>query len=114
MQTRSLVAEMFIALPTQVWILPVAGAIAYFGLRSAARRGQSGSALQALTYLLLLALAIVPNGLYALMPSLVDNGDLQAAGVALPNYLGRFYLDAFYTFAGWASAWVVRSKFGRD
>lgn len=114
MHTRSLVAEMFMALPTQVWILPMAGLIAYFGLRIAGRCGQPGSAVQALTYVLLLALAIVPNGLYALLPSMVDSGELQARGLVLPNYLGRFYLDAFYTFAGWASAWVVRSKFGRD
>lgn len=112
MQTRSLVAEMFFSIPTHVWVLPVAGVIAYFGLKMAESAIQRSTLLHGITYALLLALAIIPSGIYALMPPTPDMPELLSQGQSLPNYTARFYLDAFYVFAGWASAWVIRSKFG--
>lgn len=37
METRSAVAEMFIGIPTHFWVLPVAGLIAYYGVKWSAR-----------------------------------------------------------------------------
>ncbi|WP_240478621.1 hypothetical protein [Pseudomonas cremoricolorata] len=106
MQTRNLVAEMFLSMPIQLWVLPVAGLIAYFGLRQADASPGGQRLWRSVSYGLLLALAFAPNALYAALPGTapVESGALQ------PNYLGRFYLDAFYAFAGWAGAWVVRSR----
>lgn len=106
MQTRNLVAEMFLSMPIQLWVLPIAGLIAYFGLRQADASPDTQRLWRSISYGLLLVLAFLPNALYAALPGTapVEPGTLQ------PNYLGRFYLDAFYAFAGWAVAWVVRSR----
>ena len=99
MEARSVVAEMFIGIPTHFWMLPVAGLVAYFGLKWSARFSSRSTLLQASTYLLLLALAVLPNGFVLLNHA------------PLPNYAGRFYLDAFYVFSGWALSKVAKLKF---
>lgn len=52
METRSVVAEMFIGMPTHFWVLPVAGLIAWFGLKWAEQSDSHASMLRAVTYLL--------------------------------------------------------------
>lgn len=59
---------MFIGMPTHFWVLPVAGLIAWFGLKWAEQSDSHASMLRAVTYLLLIALAVLPNGFYALFP----------------------------------------------
>jgi hypothetical protein len=49
-------------MPTHFWVLPVAGLVAYYGLKWSARSSNRATLLQASTYLLLLALAVLPNG----------------------------------------------------
>lgn len=110
MEARSVVAEMFIGIPTHFWVLPVAGLVAYYGLKWSARLSHRTTLLQASTYLLLLALAVLPNGIYALFPPAPDP-DVLLSHAPLPNYAGRFYLDAFYVFTGWALSKVVKLKF---
>ena len=110
MQARSVVAEMFIGIPTHFWVLPVAGLVAYYGLKGAARFSNRSALLQASTYLLLLALAVLPNGFYALFPPAPDP-DVLLNHAPLPNYAGRFYMDAFYVFSGWALSKVAKLKF---
>jgi len=101
---------MFIAIPTHFWVLPVAGLVAYYGLKGAARFSDRATLWQASTYLALLALAVLPNGLYALFPPAPDP-DVLLDHAPLANYAGRFYLDAFYVFSGWALSKVVKLKF---
>lgn len=110
MEARSVVAEMFIGIPTHFWVLPVAGLVAYYGLKWSVRFGSRAALLQVSTYLLLLALAVLPNGIYALFPPTPDP-DVLLNNAPLPNYAGRFYLDAFYVFSGWALSKVVKLKF---
>ncbi|CAH0650292.1 hypothetical protein PSEG_02401 [Pseudomonas sp. Nvir] len=110
MEARSVVAEMFIGIPTHFWVLPVAGLVAYHGLKWSVRFGSRATLLQVSTYLLLLALAVLPNGIYALFPPTPDP-DVLLNNAPLPNYAGRFYLDAFYVFSGWALSKVVKLKF---
>ena len=110
MEARSVVAEMFIGIPTHFWVLPVAGLVAYYGLKWSVRFGSRATLLQVSTYLLLLALAVLPNGIYALFPPTPDPVVLLN-NEPLPNYAGRFYLDAFYVFSGWALSKVVKLKF---
>ncbi len=110
MEARSVVAEMFIGIPTHFWVLPVAGLVAYYGLKWSARLGNRATWLQASTYLSLLALAVLPNGFYALIPPAPDP-DVLLNHAPLPNYAGRFYLDAFYVFSGWALSKVLKLKF---
>lgn len=108
METRSIVAEMFIGIPTHFWVLPVAGVVAYFGLKWADRSTVRSTLLRTITYLLLLALAVLPNGIYALFP---PTPEVLVQGQSLPSYEGLFYLDAFYVFAGWALSRVAKLKF---
>lgn len=108
METRSIVAEMFIGIPTHFWVLPAAGIIAYFGLKWADRSLTRSNLLRVVTYLLLLALAVLPNGVHALFP---PTPELLVKGQSLPNYEGLFYLDTFYVFAGWALSRVAKVKF---
>lgn len=110
MEARSVVAEMFIGIPTHFWVLPVAGLVAYYGLKWTARSSKRATLLQASTYLLLLALAVLPNGFYALFPP-APEPDVLLNQTPFPNYAGRFYLDAFYVFSGWALSKVVKLKF---
>ncbi len=110
MEARSVVAEMFIGIPTHFWVLPVAGLVAYYGLKWSVRFGSRATLLQVSTYLLLLTLAVLPNGIYALFPPTPDP-DVLLNNAPLPNYAGRFYLDAFYVFSGWALSKVVKLKF---
>ncbi len=110
MEARSVVAEMFIGIPTHFWVLPVACLVAYYGLKWSVRFGSRAALLQVSTYLLLLALAVLPNGIYALFPPAPDP-DVLLNNAPLPNYAGRFYLDAFYVFSGWALSKVVKLKF---
>ena len=110
MQARSVVAEMFIGSPTHFWVLPVAGLVAYYGLKWSAKSRNRATLLQTLTYLLLLALAVLPNGFYALFPPAPDP-DVLLNNAPLPNYAGRLYLDVFYVFGGWALSKVVKLKF---
>lgn len=109
MQTRSLVAEIFFSIPSQLWVLLVAGLIAFGGIWLAQRFDRERAGRMA-TYAALLALAIIPNGVYVLFPPTPDMPELLSRGMALPNYEGLFYLDAFYTFAGWMLSWVIRSR----
>lgn len=110
METRSAVAEMFIGIPTHFWVLPVAGLIAYYGVKWSNRPTPRAHWIKGATYLLLIALAVIPNALYAVMPpaagpeQLIDNHPM-------PNYAGRFYLDLFYVFGGWALSKVVKLRF---
>jgi hypothetical protein len=101
---------MFIGIPTHFWVLPVAGLVAYYGLKWSAKSRNRATLLQTLTYLLLLALAVLPNGFYALFPPAPDP-DVLLNNVPLPNYAGRLYLDVFYVFGGWALSKVVKLKF---
>ncbi|MBA6130570.1 MULTISPECIES: hypothetical protein [Pseudomonas] len=101
---------MFIGIPTHFWVLPVACLVAYYGLKWSVRFGSRAALLQVSTYLLLLALAVLPNGIYALFPPAPDP-DVLLNNAPLPNYAGRFYLDAFYVFSGWALSKVVKLKF---
>ncbi|MCX2888086.1 MULTISPECIES: hypothetical protein [Pseudomonas] len=101
---------MFIGMPTHFWVLPVAGLVAFYGLKLSARFRSRATLLQASTYLLLVALAVLPNGLYALFPP-APEPDVLLNHAPLPNYAGRFYLDAFYVFSGWALSKVVKLKF---
>ena len=110
MEARSVVAEMFIGIPTHFWVLPVAGLVAYYGLKWSVRFGSRATLLQVSTYLLLLALAVLPNGIDARFPPTPDP-DVLLNNAPLPNYAGRFYLDAFYVFSGWALSKVVKLKF---
>ena len=89
MEARSVVAEMFIGIPTHFWVLPVAGLVAYYGLKWSVRFGSRATLLQVSTYLLLLALAVLPNGIYALFPPTPDP-DVLLNNAPLPNYAGRF------------------------
>ncbi len=89
---------------------PLPGLVAYFGLKWSARFSSRSTLLQASTYLLLLALAVLPNGFYALFPPAPDP-DVLLNHAPLPNYAGRFYLDAFYVFSGWALSKVAKLKF---
>jgi len=109
-EARSVVAEMFIGIPTHFWVLPVAGLVAFYGLKWSASFGSRRTVVQASTYLLLLALAVLPSGFYALFPPAPDP-DVLLNHSPLPNYAGRFYLDAFYVFSGWALSKVVKLKF---
>jgi hypothetical protein len=102
---------MFIGIPTHFWVLPVAGLIAYFGLKWADRSQSRAATLQAVTYLLLIALAVFPSGLHALFPPSPDMPELLLNREPLPSYEGRFYLDAFYVFSGWALSKVAKLKF---
>jgi hypothetical protein len=111
LEERSVVAEMFIGMPTHFWVLPVAGLIAWFGLKWAEQSGSRASTLRIVTYLLLIALAVLPNGFYALFPPSSDMPELLLNREPLPNYEGRFYLDAFYVFSGWALSKVAKLKF---
>lgn len=106
METKSLMAEVFFSLPTHIWVLPLAAAIAFFGLRLAEASGDRMNLLRVATYCTLVILAVVPNGIYAISaptPELTD-------GSLLPNYEGLFYLDAFFVFAGWAISGVIRTR----
>lgn len=111
METRSVVAEMFIGMPTHFWVLPVAGLVAWFGLKWAEQSDNRATMLRTVTYLLLIALAVLPNGFYALFPPSPDMPELLLNREPLPNYVGRFYLDAFYVFSGWALSKVAKLKF---
>ncbi len=110
MEARSVVAEMFIGIPTHFWVLPVAGLVAYYGLKWAGTFRNRAILLQVLTYLLLFALAVLPNGFYALFPPAPDP-DVLLNQAPLTNYQGLFYLDAFYVFSGWALSKVLKLKF---
>lgn len=110
MEARSVVAEMFIGIPTHFWVLPVAGLVAYYGLKWSAKFSKRSTLVQASTYLLLLVLAVVPNGFYALFPPAPDP-DVLLNHAPLPNYAGRFYLDTFYVFSGWALSKVLKLRF---
>jgi len=109
-EARSVVAEMFIGIPTHFWVLPVAGLVAYFGLKWADQSYDRATVLRAVTYLLLIALAVLPNGFYALFPPSPDMSELLLKREPLPSYEGRFYLDAFYVFSGWALSKVAKLK----
>lgn len=111
MESRSLAAEIFFSMPSHLWVLPVAGVVAFFGMRLAAQSRERESLFKGVTYLILLALALLPNAYYLLSPPTPDMAELLAQGGLLPNYKGLVYLDAFYAFAGWALSWVVRQKF---
>lgn len=111
MEARSVVAEMFIGIPTHFWVLPVAGLIAWFGLKWADQSSGRAAMLRAVTYLLLVALAVLPSGFYALFPPAPDMPELLLNREPLPSYEGRFYLDAFYVFSGWALSKVAKLKF---
>lgn len=111
MEARSVVAEMFIGIPTHFWVLPVAGLITYFGLKWADQSSNRATVLRAVTYLLLVALAVLPNGFYALFPPSPNMPELIVNHQPLPSYEGRFYLDAFYVFSGWALSKVAKLKF---
>ncbi len=111
MEARSIVAEMFIGMPTHFWVLPVAGLVAWFGLKWAEQSDNRATMLRTVTYLLLIALAVLPNGFYALFPPSPDMPELLLNREPLPNYEGRFYLDAFYVFSGWALSKVAKLKF---
>lgn len=111
MEARSVVAEMFIGIPTHFWVLPVAGLITYFGLKWADQSSNRATVLRAATYLLLVALAVLPNGFYALFPPSSDMPEPLLKNQPLPSYEGRFYLDAFYVFSGWALSKVAKLKF---
>jgi len=102
---------MFIGIPTHFWVLPVAGLITYFGLKWADQSGNRANLLRAATYLLLVALAVLPNGFYALFPPSPNMPELLVNRQPLPSYEGRFYLDAFYVFSGWALSKVAKLKF---
>ena len=110
MQTRSLEAEIFFSLPSHLWVMLVAGVIAFVGLRMAEQSGNRESLLRIATYAALLALAIIPNGVYLLFTPTPDMPELLVQGGSLPNYYGLFALDAFYVFAGWMLSWVIRSR----
>ncbi len=110
MQARSVVAEMFIGIPTHFWVLPVAGLVAFYGLKWSGKAAGRAKAIQVITYALLIALAVVPNGIYALLPPAPGPEQLMNQQ-PLPNYAGRFYLDAFYVFGGWALSKVVKLRF---
>ncbi|MEN5036712.1 hypothetical protein [Pseudomonas sp. TWI929] len=102
---------MFIGIPTHFWVLPVAGLITYFGLKWADQSSNRATMLCAVTYLLLVALAVLPNGFYALFPPSPNMPELIVSHQPLPSYEGRFYLDAFYVFSGWALSKVAKLKF---
>ncbi len=110
METRSAVAEMFIGIPTHFWVLPAAGLIAYYGAKWSANPTPRAQLIKGSTYVLLLALALIPNAIYAVIApapgpeQLIDNQPM-------PNYAGRFYLDLFYVFGGWALSKVVKLRF---
>lgn len=110
MEARSVVAEMFIGIPTHFWVLPVAGLVAFYGLKWAGTSSDRATLLRAGTYMLLVALAVLPNGFYAMFPPAPDP-DVLLNHAPLPNYAGRFYLDAFYVFSGWALSKVVKLKY---
>ncbi|GEM_PF-394570 len=109
LESRSVVAEMFIGMPVHFWVLPAAGLIAWFGLKWAEQSDKRAATLRTVTYLLLIALAVLPNGFYTLFPPSPDMPKLNRE--PLPNYEGRFYLDAFYVFSGWALSKVAKLKF---
>ncbi|MGE8058522.1 hypothetical protein [Pseudomonas sp. NPDC089547] len=101
---------MFIGIPTHFWVLPVAGLVAFYGLKWAGKYPRRATLLQVLTYLLLLVLAVLPNGLYALFPP-APAPEVLLNNAPLTNYEGLFYLDAFYVFSGWALSKVAKLKF---
>lgn len=110
MGTRNMAAELFLSFPSHLWVILLAGIITWFGLKWADDAYINGDKYKWATYILLLALAVVPNGYLALFTPTPDMPSLLESRQALPNYLGRFYLDAFFTFVWWAIACFFRSK----
>lgn len=111
METRNILAEIFLSLPGHIWVIPFAFAVTYFGLRAADASFYSGEKIKWAMYICLLAIAVIPNGYLALFTPTPDMPDLLMRREALPNYLGLFYLDAFFTFVGWVVCKIVRSRF---
>jgi len=100
-------AEVFFSLPTHIWVLPVAAVIAFFGLKMAEASLYRTNLLRIVTYAALVILAVVPNGIHAIVAPISDP---VASGTSLPNYEGLFYLDTFFVFAGWAISGVIRTR----
>lgn len=111
METRNIIAEIFFSIPEHLWVLPAAFAVTFFGLKFAADSYFNGDKIKWVMYGVLVALAVIKSGFLAVFTPMPDMPDLLSSREPIPNYLGRFYLDAALTFAGWVAGVIGRSKF---
>lgn len=110
MDTQNLVIEFIGSFPGHLWVVLVAGLVTYFGLRAADASYSHETTIKLVTYAILLLLAILPNGYYAIFPPTIDMSDFLVKREPLPNYDARLYLDIFLTFVGWVIAMIARSR----